>query len=149
LPPDGRTVPGVFIGIAAAHLTGDSFSPSVKLQEHEKMSKLRLTLAAIAVSLACPVLAHAADERIVKFFKETCGTCHGEAGEGVKGLAPALKANKFVTEASQADLSATILKGRAGDAKRYKDLPSPMPPNSMSDSRLTGLIAYLKTDLQK
>jgi len=37
----------------------------------------------------------------------------------------------------------------AGDQKRYKDLPSPMPPNSMSDARLAGIIAYLKNEIQK
>lgn len=93
--------------------------------------------------------AQAADPKIVTFFKETCGTCHGEVGEGMPGLAPPLKGSKFVIEGSQGDLSNTITKGRAGDAKRYKDLPSPMPPNSMSDSRLKGVIDYLKADLQK
>ena len=93
--------------------------------------------------------AHAADPKIVTFYTETCGTCHGEKGEGMKGLAPPLKGNKFVTDGSTGDLSNTIVKGRAGDAKKYKDLPSPMPPNSMSDGRLQGLIGYLKGDLQK
>jgi len=93
--------------------------------------------------------AQAADEKIVTFFKETCGTCHGEGGEGMKGLAPALKGNDFIKNGSAGDIGATITKGRAGDQKKYKDLPSPMPPNSMSDSRLANLIAYLKGDLQK
>ena len=47
------------------------------------------------------------------------------------------------------DIAATITKGREGAAKKYKDLPSPMPPQSMSDTRLQGVIAYLKGDLQK
>jgi len=46
-------------------------------------------LAAAGVLLAGT--AHAADPKIVTFFTETCGTCHGEKGEGMKGLAPALK----------------------------------------------------------
>jgi mono/diheme cytochrome c family protein len=94
-------------------------------------------------------LAQAADEKIVNFFKETCGVCHGEKGEGMKGLAPPLKGSKFVLESSAADVGNTITKGRMGDQKHFKDLPSPMPPNSMSDSRLSGLVAYLKGDLQK
>ena len=93
--------------------------------------------------------AQAADPKIVTFFTETCGTCHGEKGEGTKGLAPPLKGNKYVTDSSAGELAATITKGRAGDAKKYKDLPSPMPPNSMSDARLKGVIDYLKGDLQK
>jgi mono/diheme cytochrome c family protein len=100
-----------------------------------------------ALTLATAV--SAADPKIVTFYQETCGTCHGEKGEGMKGLAPALKGNKFVTEGSAADIGTTIVKGREGAAKRYKDLPSPMPANSMSDGRLQGIIGFLKTDLQK
>ncbi|MEP7261270.1 MAG: cytochrome c [Usitatibacter sp.] len=94
-------------------------------------------------------VAQAADEKIVNYFKETCGVCHGESGEGTKGLAPPFKGNKFIIEGSEADIAATITKGRMGDQKRYKDLPSPMPAASMSDGRLKGVIAYLKGDLQK
>jgi mono/diheme cytochrome c family protein len=107
-------------------------------------------LVGVAMAGAVAALpAGAADEKTVNFFKETCGTCHGEAGEGMKGLAPPLKGSDFVKTASEGDLANTITKGRMGDAKRFKDLPSPMPPNSMSDSRLKALIAYLKGDLQK
>jgi mono/diheme cytochrome c family protein len=107
------------------------------------------SLTFMVAALAVGVTAHAADPKIVTFYKDTCGTCHGEAGEGIKGLAPALKGNKFVTEGSAADLGATIVKGREGAAKKYKEFPSPMPANSMSDGRLQGVIAYLKGELQK
>jgi mono/diheme cytochrome c family protein len=110
---------------------------------------MRSTVIALALSFAAPAALAQADARIVKYFGETCGTCHGEKGEGMKGLAPPLKGNKFVTEGSATDIGHVITKGREGAAKKYKDLPSPMPPNSMSDSRLQGLIAYLKGDLQK
>lgn len=94
-------------------------------------------------------VAQAADPKVVKYYKETCGVCHGESGEGMKGLAPAFKGNKFITQGSEAEIGDTITKGRMGDAKRYKDLASPMPPAQMSDGRLKAIIAYLKTDLQK
>lgn len=108
-----------------------------------------IIITAALAATAATGMAQAADEKIVNFFKETCGTCHGESGEGMKGLAPPLKGNKFVKESSAAEIGATITKGRQGDQKHYKDLPSPMPANSMSDSRLSGLIGYLKGDLQK
>jgi mono/diheme cytochrome c family protein len=111
--------------------------------------RLSILVSSVVSGIALAGAAQAADPKIVKFFNETCGTCHGESGEGMKGLAPPLKANKFVTEGSAADIGATIVKGREGAAKRYKDLPSPMPANSMSDTRLQSLIAYLKGDLQK
>ena len=110
---------------------------------------MRSTLIITGILLAASPAAFAQDARIVKFFNETCGICHGEKGEGMKGLAPPLKGNTFVTQGSEADLANVITKGRQGAEKKYKDMPSPMPPNSMSDSRLKGLIAYLKGDLQK
>jgi mono/diheme cytochrome c family protein len=110
---------------------------------------MRSIVFALAVAAAAPAAFAQSDARIVKFFGETCGTCHGESGEGMKGLAPPLKGNKFITEGSAAEIGSVITRGREGAAKKYKDLPSPMPANSMSDARLQGLIAYLKGDLQK
>jgi mono/diheme cytochrome c family protein len=105
----------------------------------------------VAASLACvvPMTCLSQDAKLLAYFKETCGACHGEGGEGMKGLAPPLKGNEWVKGATESDLAHVITKGRSGDAKRHKDLPAPMPPNSMSDSRLKGLISYLKGDLQK
>ena len=110
---------------------------------------MRSYVIALILSAAAPAAFAQADARIVKFYGETCGTCHGEKGEGMKGLAPPLKGNKFVTDGSAAEIGSVIVKGREGTAKKYKDLPSPMPANSMSDARLQGLIAFLKGDLQK
>jgi mono/diheme cytochrome c family protein len=109
----------------------------------------RFAWAACAAAMTLAGNAAAADAKLVTFFKETCGVCHGEKGEGMPGLAPAFKGNAFITGGSEADIAATITKGREGAAKKYKDLPSPMPPQSMSDSRLKAVIEYLKTDLQK
>jgi mono/diheme cytochrome c family protein len=93
---------------------------------------------------AASVEAYAAEAKTVKFFKETCGICHGENGEGTPGLAPAFKGNAWVKAASDGDIAATITKGREGAAKRHKDIPGPMPANSMSDGRLKDVIAYLR-----
>ncbi len=93
--------------------------------------------------------ASAADPKIVAYYKETCGVCHGENGQGTPGLAPGFKGNKFISEGSVADIAASITKGREGAAKRYKDLASPMPPQSMSAARLQGVIAYLRGELQQ
>ena len=105
------------------------------------------TVSTLAMLAAGPALA--ADPKIVTYFQENCGTCHGEKGEGMKGLAPAFKGNDFIVKGSESEIAATITKGRAADQKRYKDLPSPMPPNSMSEARLAGIIAYLKNEIQK
>ena len=107
---------------------------------------MRKTIIAAASSLALLAAAgtHAADANTVKFFKETCGICHSENGEGTPGLAPPLKGNAWVKGASDGDLSSTITKGREGAAKRHKEIPGPMPANSMSDNRLKNVIAYLR-----
>ena len=111
--------------------------------------RFEIQAVALAAALTLPGIAAAQTEKDIAYFKETCGACHGENGEGIKGLAPALKGNDWVKAASDGDLASVIVKGRAGDAKRHKDIPAPMPANSMSDTRLKGVIAYLKGDLQK
>lgn len=111
--------------------------------------RLKIRAVALAAALGVPAAAHAQDAKLLTYFKETCGACHGENGEGIKGLAPALKGNDWVKKASDGDLATVITKGRAGDAKRHKDIPAPMPANSMSDTRLKGIVAYLKGELQK
>ena len=111
--------------------------------------RFEIPVVALAAALTLPGIAAAQTEKDIAYFKETCGACHGENGEGIKGLAPALKGNDWVKSASDGDLASVITKGRAGDAKRHKDIPAPMPANSMSDNRLKGVIAYLKGGLQK
>ena len=93
--------------------------------------------------------AQAADPKVVKFYQDNCASCHGETGQGTAGLAPAFKGNKFIVSGSEAEIGDTIAKGRDASSKRYKELPSPMPALSMSDTRRKDLVAYLKTDLQK
>jgi mono/diheme cytochrome c family protein len=91
----------------------------------------------------------AADKKTVAFFEEVCGACHGEKGQGTPKLAPPLAGNKFVLEASAEEIGNLITKGRQGDQKRYKDLASPMPAQSLSSDKLSALISYLKNELQK
>ena len=111
--------------------------------------RVEIRVVAVVAALTLPGIASAQTEKDIAYFKETCGACHGEAGEGMKGLAPPLKGNDWVKSASDGDLASVITKGRAGDAKRHKDIPAPMPANSMSDNRLKGVIAYLRGGLQK
>ncbi|HEX7125393.1 MAG TPA: c-type cytochrome [Thermodesulfobacteriota bacterium] len=93
--------------------------------------------------------AQAADAKTVQFFKQTCGICHGENGQGTPGLAPALKGNAFVTGGDPKEIEATITRGRQGNQKRYKEFASPMPAHSIGGSRLQALVEYLRGDLQK
>ncbi|TRZ56679.1 MAG: hypothetical protein D4S02_15095 [Rhodocyclaceae bacterium] len=112
------------------------------------MKAFLLACVPVVLAVAAPA-ANAADPKIVAYFEETCGACHGDKGQGTPGLAPAFKGNKFITAGSAAEIAETITNGREGASKRYKDLPSPMPKASMSDTRLQGVIAYLKGELQQ
>ena len=111
---------------------------------------MRVPFGIIALLALVPAAgALAADKKTVAYFEEVCGACHGEKGQGTPNLAPALKGNQFVIESSVADIGDTITKGRDGARKRYKELASPMPAQSMSSEKLAALIAYLKTELQQ
>lgn len=84
-------------------------------------------------------------------FKNICAMCHGEKGEGKKGLCPSLRDSQFVATALPADIKNTILNGRAGKDKRYKDYPSPMPAHRgrLKDDEAEALVKYLKAVIQK
>ncbi|HXZ50268.1 MAG TPA: cytochrome c [Usitatibacter sp.] len=84
------------------------------------------------------------------FHTQDCTGCHGPNGEGIPGLAPSLKGDKFVMSASEADIAHVIKQGRAGSEKLYKDLSQPMPPHpNLDDQQLKQLVEYLKNGLQK
>lgn len=84
------------------------------------------------------------------FHTQDCTGCHGPNGEGIPGLAPSLKGDKFVMSGSEADIAHVIKQGRAGSEKLYKDLSQPMPPHpNLDDQQLKQLIEYLKNGLQK
>ena len=105
--------------------------------------------AATLVAAVSSSTALAADPKIVTYYEETCGACHGEKGLGIPMLAPPLKGSAFVTKGSAAEIGEVITKGRTVEQKKYKDFPSPMPAHSMGDARLAGVIDYIKKDLQK
>lgn len=108
--------------------------------------KLAAGAAILASCIATAALA--ADKKTISYFQETCGACHGEKGEGIPGLAPALKGSKFVTGSSAADVADVVTKGRAGGQKRFPDLPSAMPAHSLSDGKLQAVVSYVKGEIQ-
>ena len=106
-----------------------------------------ITLIAAILFAAAP-LAQAADGKTV--FATNCASCHGDKGQGTPGLAPALKGNAFVTGKLD-DVLATVKDGRAGDQKKYKQFPVPMPAwgKQLSDADIKAVVAYISGDLQK
>ncbi len=76
-------------------------------------------------------------------YKTKCAMCHGADGQG-GAMGPAFKANAWLAGASDADVSTVITKGRAGDAKKYKNIAIAMPPQKLSDDELKSIVAHIK-----
>lgn len=110
------------------------------------MKKIVVAVCAISMFGATAAMAKEAAE----IYKTVCTPCHGAKGEGKKPMGPALKGSEFVTKGADADVKATIANGRAGADKKFKEFPSPMPPQkSLSSEEVDALVKFLKTDLQK
>lgn len=103
-------------------------------------------LAALVVSLAFAGTALADGAAT---FKAKCAACHGQKGEGMKGMAPAQKGNEFITKGKAEDIKKVILEGRAGAAKKYKEYPIDMPKSGLSDADAAEVVKFLQGDLQK
>lgn len=107
----------------------------------------------IASLLACTAtlagqVAVAADGKSI--FGSNCAACHGPNGQGMAGLAPALKGDKFVTGDIKAVID-TVKNGRSGDQKHFKDMPVAMPAwgKQLSDADIKAVVDYIRGDLQK
>ncbi|HEX5339833.1 MAG TPA: c-type cytochrome [Gammaproteobacteria bacterium] len=113
-----------------------------------KNNKLLISLLVAGIAaLAIPAVASA--DTGADIFGSKCVSCHGKDGQGTPGLAPALKGDPFVVSGKLEDIEATIQNGRAGDQKKYKDIPVAMPPWHLSDADLKAVVAYIRGDLQK
>ncbi len=59
-------------------------------------------------------------------------------------MAPAFKGNAWVKGAADAEVTDTILKGREGAAKKYKNFPMGMPKQKLSDDEVKAVVAHIK-----
>jgi cytochrome c oxidase cbb3-type subunit 3 len=84
-------------------------------------------------------------------FGNNCASCHGNKGQGTPGLAPALKGDTFVTGSKAEDVLTTVKNGRAGDQKKFKDMPIAMPAwgGKLSDADIQAVVDFIRKDLQK
>lgn len=99
-------------------------------------------IAVVALSVAFSGTALASDGAAI--YGKLCAMCHGAKGEGMPMMGPAIKGNEFVLKGKDADISDVILKGRAGDAKKYKEMPIPMLPQKLTDDEVKAVIAHMK-----
>ena len=104
----------------------------------------------LALAVICSYAGTALADGAAK-FAERCAACHGQKGEGMKGIAPALKDNKFITDRRAEDIKQVILEGRSGPAKKYstKEFPIDMPKSGLSVADSDEVAKFLQGDLQK
>ena len=97
--------------------------------------------------MAAPLLAWSQDGAKL-FADKGCVSCHGDNGQGVEGLAPALKGNSWVASTSADEVAKVIKKGRRGKDRRHPNIPGGMPPNPVSDEEAQALVAFLKNQMK-
>ncbi len=105
------------------------------------MHKL-VSVVVFAMIFAVSSIALAADG--AKIYTEQCASCHGAKGEGMKMMGPPIKGNKFVLDSDDDALADMLLKGRMGEAKKYKDILIPMMPSKFKDDELKAIISHIK-----
>jgi mono/diheme cytochrome c family protein len=88
----------------------------------------------------------AASEIGAKVYKDSCESCHGTRGEGVKGAYPALAANPAVLQTTPASLVRMIVEGGFGAATAGNPQPYGMPPYGqlLTPLEIAGVITHIR-----
>ena len=85
-----------------------------------------------ALPQTAPVVAEAAPYAATgpgaKLYERHCAGCHGDTGEGVRGIYPALAGNRAVTMATTANLVHVVLEGGFPPVTEGNPRPYGMPP---------------------
>lgn len=81
-------------------------------------------------------------------YRISCGTCHGDDGEGIEGLGKPLRGNEFVRNNDPAAIVAMVEEGR--DASHPQNTTGiAMPPKggnvALTKADLRDIVAFLKT----
>ncbi|MFQ5585251.1 MAG: c-type cytochrome [Thermodesulfobacteriota bacterium] len=77
-------------------------------------------------------------------YKSKCAACHGQKAQGTPGMAPQLAGSDFI-KGPAGPIKDTIMNGRAGGAKKYKQFPLAMPKLGISGADADAIIKYLKS----
>jgi cytochrome c oxidase cbb3-type subunit 3 len=101
-----------------------------------------ITVVAIVLAFGLSGVALAADGG--KIFMSKCSPCHGKDAMGTPGMAPRLAGSDFIKGDAE-PIKQTIMNGRSGDAKKYKDLPLAMPKLGISATDADAIVKYLKS----
>ena len=87
-----------------------------------------------------------ADGPGAKLYARHCAACHGEQGEGVAGVYPALAGNRAVTLNTPANLVHLVLEGGFAPATAGNPRPFGMPPfaTELSDEQLAQVLTHIR-----
>ena len=82
-----------------------------------------------------------------KLYEQHCAACHGEQGQGVAGIYPALAGNRVVTMGNSSNLLRVILRGGFAPATAEKPRPFGMPPfaSEFSERELAAIASFLRS----
>lgn len=98
-------------------------------------------LGVIALAVAFAGTAVAADGAAI--FKSKCAMCHGQNGEGGT-MGAKFQGNAFVKDSKAEDIAAVLTNGRAGAAKKYKDIKMDMPKQTLTADESAAVITHIK-----
>ena len=87
-----------------------------------------------------------ADSPGAKLYRQHCMDCHGEQGEGVPGIYPALAGSRAVTLRTPANLVHVVLEGGFPPSTAGNPRPFGMPPFAtvLSDIEVAQLLSHLR-----
>ena len=85
-----------------------------------------------------------------KVYERHCASCHGEQGEGIAGIYPALRGNRAVLLTEPTNLVQTVLFGGYGPATSGHPRPFGMPPFvlELDDRDIAAVLTHLRMALQ-
>lgn len=85
-------------------------------------------------------------QRGAKLYEHHCANCHGEQGQGVAGVYPALAANRAVTLPQPDNLLRVVVSGGFAPVTAKNPRPYGMPPfgQALSDRELADVLTFIR-----
>jgi len=110
-------------------------------------SEIAAAAAASGAASAAVATVGNADSGGAKLYDRHCAACHGDAGEGVPGVYPALAASRAVTIPTPANLVHIVLEGGFPPVTAGNPRPYGMPPFAtvLSNDEVAQLLTYIRS----
>ena len=81
-----------------------------------------------------------------KIYADHCAQCHGEQGQGVRGMYAALAGNRAVTLPHPGNLIRVVVQGGFAPATAVHPRPFGMPPfrQTLDDAQIAAVLTYVR-----